>query len=68
MGTGRRPCGDTPPTWTGFGSRMIERALAQEIDGTTAIDHRPGSVLFTTQATLPAIRGDMPPPGMHADR
>lgn len=58
----------TPPTRTGFGSRMIERALAQEIDGRAEIDYRPNGVVFTAQAPLPAIRGDMPPPQVPAGR
>lgn len=42
-----------PPTRTGFGSRMIERALAQEIDGRAEIEFRPSGVVFTAQAPLP---------------
>ena len=34
------------PTRKGFGSRLIERALAQEIDGTAKISYRPEGILF----------------------
>ena len=40
------------PTRTGFGSRMIERALAIEIGGTAQIDYRPDGVVFTAEAPL----------------
>ena len=43
------------PIRTGFGSRMIERALAQEIGGTAEIDYRPRGVVFTAEAPLPEI-------------
>ena len=56
-----------PPTRTGFGSRMIERALAQEIDGRAEIDYRRDGVVFIAQAPLPSIRDDTARPGMHAD-
>ncbi|AWN39949.1 PAS domain-containing protein [Methylobacterium durans] len=48
----------TPPTRTGFGTRMIERALAQEIGGTAEIDYRPRGVVFTAEAPLPEIVRD----------
>jgi two-component sensor histidine kinase len=57
----------TAPTRTGFGSRMIERALAQEIDGRAEIDYRPAGVVFIAQAPLPSIRGDTARLEMHAD-
>ena len=46
-----------PPTRTGFGSRMIERALATEIGGTAQIDYRPDGVVFTAEAPLPEVLG-----------
>ncbi|KQO74568.1 PAS domain S-box protein [Methylobacterium sp. Leaf88] len=46
------------PTRTGFGSRMIERALAQEIGGTAEIDYRPRGVVFTAEAPLLEITRD----------
>ena len=46
------------PTRTGFGSRMIERALASEIGGTAEIEYRPRGVVFTAEAPLPEITKD----------
>ncbi len=46
------------PTRTGFGSRVIERALAQEIGGTAEIDYRPRGVVFTAEGPLPEITRD----------
>jgi PAS domain S-box-containing protein len=46
------------PTRTGFGSRMIERALAMEIGGTAEIDYRTRGVVFTAEAPLPEITRD----------
>ncbi|WP_019902898.1 HWE histidine kinase domain-containing protein [Methylobacterium sp. 77] len=41
------------PTRTGFGSRLIERALAQEIDGTAKISYRRDGILFVAEGILP---------------
>jgi PAS domain S-box-containing protein len=49
------------PTRKGFGSRMIERALATELGGTAEIEYRAKGVVFTVQAPLPDVE-----PG-HAD-
>jgi PAS domain S-box-containing protein len=46
----------TQPTRTGFGSRMIERALAMQLSGQVAIDYAPGGVVCTIDAPLAAIR------------
>ncbi|WP_449410631.1 HWE histidine kinase domain-containing protein [Methylobacterium komagatae] len=43
----------TPPSRSGFGSRMIERALASELDGNAEIAYRPEGVVFTVEAPLP---------------
>lgn len=48
----------SPPTRTGFGSRMIERALAAEIGGAAEIEFRPRGVVFTAEAPLPEITKD----------
>jgi two-component sensor histidine kinase len=40
----------SPPTRKGFGSRMIEKALAATVRGTAAVDYRPEGVVFTMQA------------------
>jgi two-component sensor histidine kinase len=45
-----------PPARTGFGSRMIERALATQLSGTAAIDYRPDGIVCTIDAPLEAIR------------
>ena len=42
----------TPPTRTGFGSRMIERVLAQHLRGAAKIDYAPSGVVFTIDAPL----------------
>lgn len=43
----------SPPTRRGFGSRMIERALADELEGRAEIDYRTGGIVFTAEARLP---------------
>lgn len=47
-----------PPTRRGFGSRMIERALAEELQGHAEIDYRPDGIVFTAEARLPDLRHD----------
>ena len=42
----------TQPTRTGFGSRMIERVMAQHIRGTAKIDYRSEGVVFTIDAPM----------------
>jgi PAS domain S-box-containing protein len=41
-----------PPVRMGFGTRMIERALASEFDGAAKIDYRPRGIVFTVDAPL----------------
>lgn len=41
-----------PPTRQGFGTRMIERALAAEFGGSAEIDYRPRGVVVTVEAPL----------------
>ena len=56
-----RECGGPPvmqPTRTGFGSRMIERALAMQLSGQVTIDYAPAGVVCTIDAPLAAIRED----------
>ena len=48
----------TAPKHSGFGSRMIERALALQLSGTVAIDYQPGGVVCTIDAPLEAIRDE----------
>ncbi|AWN51083.1 PAS domain-containing protein [Methylobacterium sp. 17Sr1-1] len=47
----------TPPQRRGFGSRMIERALAAELEGTAEIDYRPRGLVCTVEAPLPDNAG-----------
>ena len=49
-----------PPTRKGFGSRMIERALAVELQGSVKIDYRPGGVVCTVDAPLDVIQERSP--------
>ena len=53
----------TLPSRTGFGSRMIERGLAAELQGNARIDYRPAGVVCTIDAPLAAIRDDGPTVG-----
>lgn len=41
------------PERVGFGSKLIQRVLAREIDGTVDLDYRPEGVVFTAKALLP---------------
>jgi PAS domain S-box-containing protein len=43
------------PQQVGFGSRLIERALASEIGGTAVIEYRPSGVVFTVDAPLAGL-------------
>lgn len=45
----------TPPTRRGFGSTLIEEAVAAETNGTTRLDYLPAGVIFTLDAPLEAI-------------
>ncbi|WP_348625531.1 sensor histidine kinase [Methylobacterium sp. 10] len=45
-----------PPMRRGFGSRMIERALADELEGRAEIDSRPDGIVFLPVARLPEPR------------
>ena len=45
----------TPPSGNGFGSRLIERGLAAELQGTARLDYRPEGVVATIEAPLPVI-------------
>lgn len=45
----------SPPTRRGFGSTLIEEAVAAETGGTTRLEYRPAGVLFTLDAPLEDI-------------
>jgi len=42
-----------PPLRKGFGSNVLERGLANELDGTVQLDFRPGGVVFTMKIPAP---------------
>ena len=44
------------PSRTGFGSRMIERALALQLSGKATIDYPPAGLVCTIDAPLAAMR------------
>lgn len=43
----------TPPTRKGFGSRLIERSLRGELNGSTSVEYDPTGLRCTLQAHLP---------------
>lgn len=45
----------SPPTRRGFGSTLIEEAVAAETNGATRLDYCPAGVIFTLEAPLEAI-------------
>jgi PAS domain S-box-containing protein len=47
----------TPPSHKGFGSRVIERGVAHELEGTSHLDYQSGGLIFTMR--LPAPRGGL---------
>jgi PAS domain S-box-containing protein len=49
----------TPPDHRGFGTRMIERALASELGGTARIEFLPEGISCTVEAPLPGV-GELP--------
>jgi PAS domain S-box-containing protein len=48
----------TPPSRKGFGSRVIERGLAYELQGTTRLDYRPEGLVCTIDIPAPKRAGD----------
>jgi PAS domain S-box-containing protein len=44
----------TPPKRRGFGIRLIERSLAQDLDGEAKIDFKPDGIVCTVNAPLPS--------------
>ena len=54
-----------PPTRKGFGSRMIERALAQELGGEVRVSYEPSGVICAIDAPLPAAPAEA---GQFGDR
>ena len=48
----------TPPDRTGFGSRMVERALAAEINGKVTLDYLPTGLVCEVTAPYAGLRPD----------
>ena len=48
------------PSHKGFGSRIIEQALAHEFEGRVAMDFRPDGLVVTLVGALPAAAGEAP--------
>ncbi len=53
-----------PPERRGFGSRMIERVLAQELDGTVTMTYEPSGVVCILEAPMPLLREETGQNGM----
>lgn len=47
-----------PPSRRGFGSRMIERALAGYFSGTAGMDYQPAGVVFSLRGPIEALTAD----------
>jgi two-component sensor histidine kinase len=45
----------TAPTHKGFGSRLLERGLAAELNGAVEVDYQPGGLVCRVRARLPAL-------------
>jgi two-component sensor histidine kinase len=43
----------TPPAHKGFGSRVLERGLTHELEGTVYLDYRPDGLVCTMDIPLP---------------
>jgi two-component sensor histidine kinase len=52
------------PERRGFGTRLIERSLAQDLDGQVTIAFRPGGVICTVDASLLSRRSMDPMEGI----
>lgn len=46
----------TPPLRKGFGSRVIERGLTHELEGTVQLDYRPDGLICTMNIPVPGTR------------
>jgi two-component sensor histidine kinase len=42
----------TPPRRSGFGTRLIERSLAAELEGSARLDYRPEGLVCTIEARV----------------
>jgi PAS domain S-box-containing protein len=50
----------TPPSRKGFGARLIERGLAQELNGEVRLDYEPTGVVCEIVMPCPRVRADEP--------
>ena len=48
----------TPPSRNGFGTRMIKRGLAHELEGVVRLDYRPDGLVCTINIPLPKATRD----------
>jgi two-component sensor histidine kinase len=48
----------TPPTRKGFGSQVLERGLAHELEGTVHLDYLPAGLICTINIPAPAVVAD----------
>jgi PAS domain S-box-containing protein len=48
----------TPPSRKGFGSRVLERGLAHELDGTADMDFRPDGLVCSINLPAPRVASD----------
>lgn len=46
-----------PPERRGFGMRLIERGLSQDLGGRASVEFAPGGIICTVTAQLPAVPG-----------
>ncbi|UMY16947.1 PAS domain-containing protein [Methylobacterium organophilum] len=46
----------TPPSRRGFGSRLIERVLAAELEGSARLDYRRQGLVLTVDAPMPRLK------------
>ena len=51
-----------PPLQRGFGTRLIERGIAREINGSARLDYDPAGVVCTIDAPFPVHDASAPPP------
>lgn len=47
----------SPPSRRGFGSYLIERGVAQELDGEVHLDYEPAGVICQIVMPLPEVTG-----------
>ena len=53
-----------PPQRPGFGSKLIERTLSYELQGSAELDYRPAGLVATFDLPLAGVAGATPPAGV----